>query len=152
MRNGVTERDKGWNRIKAETNALGGKSVKVGLQNDGTMGEDGETLVAQYAYYNEFGTSRIPARPFMRTAYDKNRPDLLRTTRKLWDGVMDGKLSAAQAAGVLGERHAEQVDQTIVSLDSPANAESTIERKGSSNPLIDSGQMRQSVRYVVEDK
>jgi len=105
MRNGVTERDMGWNRIKRETKALGGKSVDVGLQNDGTMGKDCETLVSQYAYYNEYGTGRIPSRPFMRNAFDQNKADILRTTRKLWDGVMTGRLDANQAAGILGQRH-----------------------------------------------
>ena len=32
------------------------------------------------------------------------------------------------------------------------NAPLTIELKGSSHPLIDTGQMRQSITYVVEEK
>ena len=155
MRNGVTERDLGWNRIKRETKALGGKSVDVGLQNDGTMGKDCETLVSQYAYYNEYGTGRIPSRPFMRNAFDQNKADILRTTRKLWDGVMTGRLDANQAAGVLGQSHVDHIIGQIESGDFEKNAESTIARKSTSagvgdSPLEDTGQMKQSVRHVVK--
>jgi len=44
------------------------------------------------------------------------------------------------------------VKQQITDLRSPPNAQSTIERKGSSNPLIDTGLMRQTVTYKVTDK
>jgi hypothetical protein len=39
----------------------------------------------------------------------------------------------------------------ITSLSTPPNAPSTIRRKGSSNPLIDSGEMRGAVTYKVDD-
>lgn len=46
--------------------ALGGLSVKAGVLGGATY-EDG-TLVAEVAFWNEYGTSRTPARPFLRTA------------------------------------------------------------------------------------
>jgi hypothetical protein len=39
------------------------------------------------------------------------------------------------------------VRKAIRDLDSPPNAESTIKAKGSSNPLIDTGQMINSIRW-----
>jgi len=137
------DKDRGWKRIKRETKALTRKAVKVGIQSDG-----GDVL--NRAFFNEFGTSTIPARPFISTAFDENRDDLHEMKRRLWNGVIQGKINAARAAALLGEHHQNQVREKITSIDTPPNAESTIRMKGSSNPLIDTGQMRSAVRYEVE--
>jgi hypothetical protein len=50
--------------------------------------------------------------------------------------------------GQLAEGH---VKQEITDLRTPPNAESTIRAKGSDNPLIDTGALRQSIRYVIDD-
>jgi len=44
------------------------------------------------------------------------------------------------------------VQEYMTNLKSPANAPSTIKRKGSANPLIDTGQQRQSVTYSIGGK
>lgn len=142
-RSDFRDRDRGWKRIKRETKALTRKAVKVGIQSDG-----GDVL--NRAFFNEFGTSTIPARPFISTAFDENRDDLHKMKGRLWDGVIQGKINAARAAALLGEHHQNQVKEKITSIDTPPNAESTIRMKGSSNPLIDSGDMRSAVRYEVE--
>ncbi len=142
-KNQVIDTDKGWERIKRETQALSGKAVKVGIQSDA-----GEVL--DRAFFNEYGTTRIPARPFVSTAFDENRDDLHAMKSRLWDGLMMGRIGADQAAALLGEHHQNQVQEKITSIQTPPNAASTVEQKGSSNPLIDTGQMRQSVRYEVE--
>ena len=147
------DKDRGWKRIKRETEALTRKAVKVGIQSDG-----GDLIMR--AFWNEYGTEGgssgggwggpVPARPFISTAFDENRDDLHEMKRRLWNGVIQGKINAARAAALLGEHHQNQVREKITSIDTPPNAESTIRMKGSSNPLIDTGQMRQTVRYEVE--
>ena len=143
MTSGVTDRDLGWKRIKRETAALAKKSVNVGFP-------EGSGEVLDRAFFNEYGTTRIPARPFVSTAFDENRDDLHAMKSRLWDGLMMGRIGADQAAALLGEHHQGQVQEKITSIRTPPNAASTVEQKGSSNPLIDTGQMRQSVRYEVE--
>jgi len=162
--NRVEDIDKGWDRIRRETEALGDKMVKVGIQSDAGAysdddDEDAPTLV-EIAFWNEYGTEGgasgggwggpVPERPFMRNSFDDNKSDLQDFKGRLWDRVIRGTVDARQAAELLGQRHEGQVKETITSLATPPNAPATIALKGSSNPLIDSGQMRQSVRYEVE--
>ena len=152
-RNEVVDNDLGWERIKRETEALARKAVKVGIQSDG-----GDLIMR--AFWNEYGTrggasgggwgGPVPARPFISTAFEENRNDLNQMKARLWGGVIDGRLDANRAAGLLGEYHQNQVREKITSIDSPPNAPITVDMKGSSNPLIDTGQMRQSVRHEVE--
>ncbi|QGH75045.1 hypothetical protein RostovM3_00035 [Vibrio phage Rostov M3] len=42
------------------------------------------------------------------------------------------------------------VQNYIDELRSPANAPSTVERKGADNPLVDTGEMKQSVTYNIQ--
>lgn len=148
----TTDTDKGLKSILAEMQALGSKSVKVGIQDDAGSHAGGDMSIAAIAYINEYGTrnGRIPPRPAHTNAFDSNRSKLNALILRLNRAVADGKMSADQAARLLGQTHEDNVKQSIRSLTSPANALSTVEAKGSSNPLIDTGQTVNSVRYVVE--
>lgn len=147
------DKDRGWKRIKRETKALTRKAVKVGIQSDG-----GDLIMR--AFWNEYGTEGgasgggwggpVPARPFISTAFDENRDNLNSMKSRLWGGVIDGKLTANRAAALLGEHHQNQVQAKITSIDAPPNSPVTVALKGSSNPLIDSGEMRAAIRYEVE--
>ena len=75
-------------------NKMSGREVKVGI-----MGE-GEVL--EYAMYNEFGTSKIPARPFMQTTYDRNEAEIHKFVTYLAGQIVDGKSDVDRALNVLG--------------------------------------------------
>ena len=49
----------------------------------------------------------------------------------------------------LGEKVVADVQRKIVALKDPPNAPSTIAKKGSANPLIDTGRLRQSIDFEV---
>lgn len=100
------------------------------------------TYVAQVARFNEFGTNKIPMRPFFRNAINKNV--------KKWFSSLKQLSQNDKALNMLGEIIRSDIVNSITILDTPANAESTILQKGSSNPLIDTGLMRRSVTYKVE--
>ena len=120
--------------------------------------------VAAVAAWNEFGTETIPERPFLRQAISGAERDLLPVLKAGIDPkemVID-----ARTAGLLGEVMKARIQQSITTLREPPNAPITIsggwmrsksgkpfrvKGKGSSNPLIDTGFMRQSVTYQVED-
>lgn len=53
-----------------------------------------------------------------------------------------------QAMGLLGEVVQQDIQDAIVKLKSPPNAESTIAKKKSDNPLIDTGQLVSSIRWA----
>lgn len=109
--------------------------------------EDG-TPVAHVAATNEWGADGIPERPFFRASVRRMEQELLSTLRK---GIDSEKMAvSSKLADKLGAQGAGIVQETISNQDyspRPPNAPSTIERKGSSTPLIDTGRMRQSVTW-----
>ena len=116
--------------------------------------EDG-THVASVAAWNHYGTEaepgvdRIPPRPFM---------NVLETTalRKEIAAAIDADPDSRKliitrlAGGRIGLLVKDAIQTRIKDLKEPPNAPYTIEQKGSSNPLIDTGHMRQSVDYELE--
>lgn len=130
--------------------------VKAGILGGATT-TDGKSI-AEYAVYNEFGTSRIPARPFMRTVA-KEKP-------KQWVGEMVRHIRGRatepaiwkQALGVAGESMKSDIKDSIQNGNWTPNAPATVaakKRKGKvepDHPLIDTGQMLAAVSYEVTDK
>lgn len=88
---------------------------------------------------------KIPARPWLDKGAESGTKEYLDTVR---EGVKEG-LSSRQIMTRLGNKAVDAVKDYINDLNTPANAASTIRRKGSSNPLIDTGNMRNSVTSTV---
>ena len=59
---------------------------------------------------------------------------------------------AEQILKELGLFQKDLMQNEIITGDFVPNAPSTIRRKGSSKPLIDTGRMRQAVNYVIKPK
>ena len=133
-------------------------SVKAGIFEDATNATTGEKI-APYAIYNEFGTSRIPSRPFMRTVAKSDAP-------KKWVGGMvrylKGKAKDPEAwknaLGGAGEQMAKDIQDSIQNGNWTPNAPATVKakaRKGKvepNHPLIDTGDMLHAVRSEVFPK
>lgn len=101
--------------------------------------------VASVAFNNEYGNAYTPPRPFFRNAISKNY--------KKWGEffLRNQKDNFEISLGVLGEKIRGDIVKSIDSLTSPPLKSSTIKRKGSSKPLIDTGLMRASVTFKVKD-
>lgn len=131
--------------------SLSGPSrVKVGWPS----GTDGGIL--DRAIWNHFGTSRngephIPPRPALRIAIDKHAGKYKAGMATMAVPILTGRLSTTEALGRLGIESAQDIKQEIVDLQTPPNAPSTIAQKGSSNPLIDTGNMKEAVHWKLED-
>ena len=111
--------------------------------------EDG-TPVAAVAAWNEFGTETIPERPFFRRALAEVEDGVTKIVKAGIDTkkmVVDDRLADRVGAYAQG-----QIQESITALKEPPNAPSTIKEKGSSSPLIDTGHMRESVTWKVEQK
>ena len=157
MSSSVTERDMGWDRIQSELSKANGAAVKVGVLSDTAPRDDGADMIL-IAAANEFGTAdgHIPARPFIRGAFDDKQRELSNTADRLWNLILSGKMNVERALRLLGEEHQGQVQEYIRALDTPPNAESTIRQKSTSagvgnSPLEDEGRLRNSIRYEVEN-
>ena len=133
---------------------LGGadKVVNVGVP-EGKKEEDG-TPVAMVAAVHEYGSPSqgIPERPFLRVAVQKNRIKYVRLNRINLVKMLRGQATVEQALGQLGEMAKGDVQTEIRSGDFAPLKPATIKRKGSSRPLIDTGQMVQSIQWELGDK
>lgn len=133
-----------------------GLTVTVGIQ--GTEAaevrqddEGTDVTMAQIAAWNEFGVPEhnVPARPFMRTAARRFRKKWTKAFRVRLKEALLGRMTAVNAGSIVGNVARADVQATIVRGPWVPNAPYTIARKGSTRPLIDTGQMRQSIRYEV---
>ena len=105
------------------------------------------TNVAQVAAYNEFGTEKIPSRPFFRTTIAEKSPEWGPALGKL---VVSNGYDASKALDALGQGVAGQIRQGIIDMNTPPNAPSTLRQKKGTKPLVDTGQMLRSVDSEVK--
>ena len=124
--------------------------VRVGFQRGEAQEEDG-TDICDVAAYNELGTDHIPARPFIRQSVDDNESKIKSFLKAQVKDFGKGK-SAEQMLKEIGIFQKDLMQDKITSGSFAPNADSTIKKKGSSKPLVDTGRMRQSVNYVIQKK
>lgn len=147
----------GWDRLTPEgerffkqIDELIDKEVFIGFQS-GEVTDDRGVDMAQIAMWNELGTSTSPSRPFLRMSVDENASDINTMCGKQLKTITEGG-TAEQCLKQVGVFGVSLVQEKIVSGSYAPNAPSTIKKKGSDKPLIDTGRMRQSVKYVIRKK
>lgn len=101
------------------------------------------------AAINEFGNpdNNQPARPFFRNAIKEHEQEWGENMMELIQGGDD----ITDAFNKLGEIISNDIKESIRLLESPPLSPVTIARKGFDKPLIDTGNMRDSVSYEVGD-
>lgn len=142
-------------KFYAEIKNLKDNEVFVGFQSGHDTHKDEETGrevdMAEIAIYNELGTSTSPPRPFLRQSFDDNQAKIIAMCEQQTKEIAKGG-TAENSLKNLGVFGVGLVQEKIVSGNFTPNAPSTIKAKGSERPLIDTGQMRQSVHYVIRKK
>lgn len=123
----------------------GNKYATVGIHEDAGNTEDGAMTQAQNGALQNFGNDKIPARPWLIPGVESATPDVIDT---IASGIEKG-LPTDQIMEQVGAIAAGATQQYMTDLREPPNAKSTIAKKGSDNPLIDSGSLRASVTYKV---
>lgn len=83
----------------------------------------------------------IPERAFLRTGYDKSRDDVMKKAKLLLAEVASGRMSESAFFKAVGTELASAIKDYATELSAPANHPFTVDRKGSSNPLVDTGDM-----------
>lgn len=157
FRTAVADVDLGMEDIERELKKLNGSYVLVGFQEGSvtkSQTKDGRHKKAglsmpEIAAANEFGTNDIPARPFMRTSYDENKQRIDRAIQSEYVKITQGKTTVKRSLTTLGVFMVDQIKMKIRAIHTPPNSPKTIAKKKSSKPLIDFGQMIQSVHAKV---
>lgn len=175
------EIDRGWDRIKKQMALMKDSFVKVGvLSNSGTYAEEGEdegsgaVNIADVATFNEYGTSKIPERPFMRQTFEREIGKVNKFIADEKDKILSGEGDVKSSLDGLGEIYKGMIQRTFVEGEFTQNAPSTLlanwrkRHQGiitrgealenssgfgvTKKPLIDTGTLRQRINYEVTVK
>ena len=125
----------------------GSLKVRVGIFESAKY-EDG-TPVAAVAFWNEYGTARIPPRPFFRNTIAEHKDEWPKQAAALMEA--NGG-DVRQTLELMGEGVKGQIVETIQAFREPPNAASTVKKKGFDKPLIDTGTLWRSIDYEVADE
>lgn len=121
----------------------------------GVFAESGE--YAMIASVHEFGAIinngkaviTIPERSFIRSTFDEKENEWFEFLKNQINKLITSNGSALLVWELLGAKMVADIQKKIRDLKDPPNAPSTIAAKGSSNPLIDTGGLRQRITYRV---
>ena len=93
---------------------------------------------------------KIPERSFLRNGHDENEKRVLDQTERALGQVLAGKMSIDDMLDLYGQQMATAIKTYMRDLKTPSNHPYTIDQKGSSNPLIDTGGLLESITWVKE--
>jgi len=149
----VRDRDLGYKAAMDRIRKLGGSYVTVGVHASEGPRQGADADNALIASVHEFGTAdgKIPSRSFIRSTIDSRAKDIEAVRAKVHAQVVEGKLDPLVAQKILGQWVEAAVKKTISSNIPPPLKEETIAAKGSSVALIDTGQLRNSIKAVVHE-
>lgn len=152
-------------RLKSRLRRLGARAVVVGWPSDsplhkerkadGTVTTNPSVTVAQVAAIHEFGSAsgRIPARPILGETYRLNLKGLVAKMQYLAGKYVLEDEGEESALKELGEYYAMRVKMIFLGVPSAPNwpplAPSTVSRKNSSDILIDTWHLQESVRWLI---
>lgn len=146
----VTDRDLGFEKVIANLEILARKEIKVGIQDNAGTYPDG-TSVVDVAVWNEYGTSNMPSRPFIRQCYALNSEKAYQMLGKALDLILSGGQPEAALTKV-GAWYQNRMKHTLQTYPWQPNMASTIARKKGSRPLIDTGLLLKSISHQIKDK
>lgn len=130
---------------------LEGLEVRIGFQSGENAKENGADL-AEVAAFNELGTVHISSRPFLRNSVDTHMGEIVPFVEDTLDRIVNSGMGAQDTLQRTGSFMKGLVQKEIVSGHYAPNSPATIARKGSDVPLVDDGQLRDSVNYQIVEK
>jgi hypothetical protein len=156
----LTDKDHGYAaRVKlVERLAKNPVDIVVGILASVGGRMDGKSTVLDVAIDNEFGVRsdaggwRIPPRSFIRAWFDEHKAEGFQKLAGLMRRVAQGKLTEEQAYNQFGLWCVGSIQARIAGRIAPPNAASTIRAKGSSTPLVNTGQLRSSIASAARKR
>lgn len=92
----------------------------------------------------------IPPRPFLRYTFDHYLDNWTELAADLAFKVFVGEINYQDVFPVLGDAVVEDIKRTIKEFSEPQNAPLTIANKGFDDPLIEKGELRDSIHWITE--
>jgi phage gpG-like protein len=131
-----------YNQINRKLQQLQNTSIVVGVLGN----SDSEIL--KRAVFTEFGTNKMPAWRWLYKSLNKMRPDYPRIVGQILSNVLANREINLNPIGIWSVG---KVKEMIGIITTPRLSYSTIAMKGSSKPLINTGQMRNSISFEIRN-
>lgn len=154
-------------KIKATLETISGKKVHVGaLQGEHSwlagiheygckipVTQKMRKYLASQGLYLKSTTKyiTIPERSFLRAGHDEHADEVFKKASMAIGQVIDNKMSIDAFLDMYGQLMATTIKKYIRDLDRPKNHPFTVEQKGSSNPLVDTGGLIESITWEKEE-
>jgi hypothetical protein len=135
--------------VRARMFALSQQRIMVGVPSGRT--EPDGTSTALVAATVEFGNPAVgsPERPVLRHGIKRAMPGIVSLASRTTKAVVDGRMAVGHALDLVGLYAVGEIKTNQVTEHWAPNADSTIARKGSDKPTIDTGAYRQAITHVV---
>lgn len=127
----------------------------VGIPSDENSRKESTGITnAELGVIHEFGAPEkgIPERSFMRSTASEESENLGRLGKTEIKECLEGNTSPHDVFATIGAYLQGRIVEKITDGEFEPNNENTVKRKGSSKPLIDTGQLRASITYEVREK
>ena len=141
-------------RTKVEVGVFEGKKKQLKSRKKYARKKiESDITMAEVAKINEYGSisEKIPARRFIKQTFTSN-DNFRKQVRNLVSEVMAQKENIQSQFELLGVIVMQRIQRQITKGNFKENADSTIEKKGSDRPLMDFGQLRQSIGWRILKK
>ena len=153
--NSVKDTDRGFKALQKrlkDVQSGKGWQITVGVHDDAGIHKDSSMSVADIAMIHEFGApaANIPARSFLGAWFDQHGVELFKKTAPDLVAYIAGKMPKLQVLARVGSRAVAGIQARMARGIAPPLKQATIDRKGSSVPLIDTGQLRTSITWTVK--
>lgn len=117
---------------------------------EGEKGKPGPSII-DVAIWNNYGIN-VPRRDFMTPATKLWQKYIEKQVASFRDDIVSGAMDITMFLKLMGQAGAEFISEAIVKLQEPPNSPVTIERKKSSNPLVDSGDMSKAPIHEIRSR
>ena len=149
----IQEDLKKFNKLKAILLKINQSHLDVGFfggeKEEKPQGKN-ELNTPTIAFLNEFGSmcGNIPARPFFRQTLSQNK-HFESDIKTLVSDMLDFKITLKSGYRKVGVKIQGELQAQFTKGSFVKNSKATIKAKGSSRPLIDSGQLRRAVSWRI---
>ncbi|MGM8939554.1 hypothetical protein ACS8E2_12760 [Psychrobacter glaciei] len=134
---------------KIEVGYFGNQMHKPSITSGSTGQARSSISIKDLAAIHELGLG-VPKRPFVAPALNKNRANYIKYVGRQITPIIRRRQSMNATWQTVGVMAVADIQKYMVTAKFTPLAPSTIKRKGSSKPLIDTGQMRQAITYRVK--
>lgn len=155
----VVDRDLGMRALFVRLQKLGVSSLTVGVhEKDGSDQHEGSTAtIADIGMFHEFGTTDsegeeiVPERSWLRSTLDNDKSAIKRSIAQVARRITSNKvrMDPRIGIGIVGLDIQRRMQARIRKGISPPLSDARIKQKGSTVPLIDTGQFIQSITFEV---